>query len=183
MNLLYWTLLGAASWTLLEHLIHDYLGHRGRGRNPFGREHVKHHATTSYFAPAWKKALVAGPVVLMSCGLFASVLGGRAGFAYASGLSVMYLAYEIVHRRRHTRAPLGAYGRFLRRHHFHHHFHDPRVNLGVTTPLWDWVFGTYEKAGLIMVPQRQAMDWLIEPFLGGIPPAFADDYELRPTAH
>ncbi len=33
----------------------------------------------------------------------------------------------------------------MRRHHFHHHFVDGRANHGVTTPLWDFAFGTCQK--------------------------------------
>ncbi len=30
----------------------------------------------------------------------------------------------------------------LRRHHFLHHFRDTQQRFGVSTMLWDWVFGT-----------------------------------------
>ena len=149
-----WTDAGAAAWTLLEYLIHDRLGHRSPLHNPFGIEHMAHHATTSYFAPAWKKALAAMIVISGTGAALAPLMGRQAAFAFATGLTGMYALYEIIHRRTHTHAPRGRYGRFLRRHHFYHHFHDPRANFGVTSPFWDLVFGTYARPGVIRVPQN-----------------------------
>ena len=46
---------GVVSWSLLEYVIHRWLGHDGRFRgNPFGVEHVRHHAEGNYFAPTVK---------------------------------------------------------------------------------------------------------------------------------
>lgn len=170
-------LAGAATWTMLEHLIHNYLGHHGRGRNPFGVEHMRHHATTSYFAPTSKKALAATPVILLAWALLAWGLGLALGTAYASGLAIMYVAYEVVHRRCHTHPPRGAYGRWLRRNHFHHHFLSPKTNHGVTSPLWDYIFGTYrEVVGPIRVPRKHAMTWLVDPETGRVRDEYAQDY-------
>lgn len=152
---------GAAAWTLLEYSLHRGLGHRWTG-NAFGREHTRHHATTHYFAPGWKKALAAAPVVLATAAAAALALGPRPGLAFAAGLALAYVAYEVVHRRAHTHGPRGPYGRWLRRHHFHHHFHAPGTNHGVTSPVWDLVFGTYARPGTIRVPEKHAMPWLVD---------------------
>ena len=57
----------------------------------------------------------------------------------------------------------------MRLHHFHHHFGHPMANHGVTVPVWDWVFGTFEPAPTVRVPRRMAMRWLLD-----------DDGEVRP---
>ncbi len=178
MNSIAWTAAGAAAWTLLEYLIHDRLGHRSPLHNPFGIEHMAHHATTSYFAPAWKKALAAMIVISGTGAALAPLMGRQAAFAFATGLTGMYALYEIIHRRTHTHAPRGRYGRFLRRHHFYHHFHDPRANFGVTSPFWDLVFGTYARPGVIRVPQKHAMSWLFDPKTGAVNLLFADHYDV-----
>jgi sterol desaturase/sphingolipid hydroxylase (fatty acid hydroxylase superfamily) len=90
-----------------------------------------------------------------------------------------YGIYEWLHRREHTHAGIGPYGRFVRRHHFHHHFVDGRVNHGVTTPIWDFVFGTYEKPTTIRVPAKLCMAWLRDPQSGGIRAEHARTYQLR----
>jgi len=105
------------------------------------------------------------------------VLGRRRGLAFTAGLTAMYGAYEVLHRLAHTHAPKTAYGRWLRRHHFHHHFHDPSGNHGVTSPLGDFCFGTERPVGVVRVPRRQAMPWLIDE-RGELRPEHAADYVL-----
>ena len=178
-----WLLGGIALWSLLEYLIHRFMGHSPRGRNPFRTEHVRHHATTHYFAPTLKKALVATPVIGLTWALLALLLDLPEGSVFALGLTVMYVAYEVAHRRAHTHPPTGPYSRWLRRNHFHHHFRNPRANHGVTSPIWDFVFGTHEAPELIRVPEKHGMTWLLDPATGNVRPEFAEDYVIvRPRA-
>jgi hypothetical protein len=83
----------------------------------------------------------------------------------------------VLHRRCHTHPPRGAYGRWRRRNHFAHHFADPRRAHGVTTPLWDRVFGTALRVDRIRVPRALAMCWLVDAE-GRVRAPFAADYEL-----
>ena len=172
-------LLGAFTWTLLEYLIHRWMGHDRRFRkSPFGVEHVRHHIEGNYFAPTWKK-LIAAALFAIVAGIPALALAGaRGGLAYVGGLVVFYGIYEILHRREHTHAGFGWYGRWVRRHHFHHHFVDGRANHGVTSPLWDVVFGTYQRPTIIRVPSKLCMVWLRDP-AGGIRAEHAAVYQLR----
>ena len=154
---------GALSWTALEYVIHRWMGHDRRlRRTPFGIEHTRHHAEGNYFAPSWKKVAAALMTVLL-VGAPAVAIGSRENaISFVCGLVGFYGCYELLHRFAHTRAPRGLYGRWQRRHHFHHHFVDPRSNHGVTSPLWDLVFGTYTPVtATIRVPRRLAMPWLL----------------------
>lgn len=172
-------LLGAFTWTLLEYLIHRWMGHDRRFRKtPFGVEHVRHHIEGDYFAPTWKKLIVAAIFAGVAIGP-ALLLAGPAGYAYVAGLVGFYGVYEVLHRREHTHAGIGPYGRWARRHHFHHHFVDGRANHGVTSPLWDLVFGTYQRPSVIRVPAKLCMAWLRDPATGGIRPEHAHVYQLR----
>lgn len=63
-----------------------------------------------------------------------------------SGFAAGYLAYEIAHAVCHLRGRLPASLRPLRRHHARHHHVDPGAAFGVTSPLWDMVFGTMPRA-------------------------------------
>ncbi len=174
-----WFLTGMAAWTLTEYVLHRWAGHDRRlvHRSGFGREHTRHHTDNGYFAPAWKKLSAAAALVL--------VLGGPAvwhwslhGLALILGFVSCYALYELLHRRLHTHAPANAYGRWARRHHFHHHFGNPRSNHGVTTPLWDLVFGTYVRPGPVTVPQQLAMPWLLDE-TGSARPEFSATFPLR----
>lgn len=172
--------LGAFTWTLMEYVIHRWLGHDARFRpNFFAKEHIRHHSQGDYFAPTWKK-IGAAMITLLAVGAPAVwVAGLPLGGAYALGLVGFYLFYEILHRREHTSAGLGAYGRWARRHHFWHHFGNAAKNHGVTTPIWDFVFGTYEAPRLIVVPERLKMPWLVDPSTGDVPERLSMYYQIR----
>ena len=169
--------LGVFTWSLLEYLIHRWLGHRFK-RNPFGVEHVRHHIEGNYFAPSWKKLIAASIFAAVVIGPAILVAGTTNGIAYVAGLVTFYLTYEWLHRREHTHAGIGPYGRWARRHHFLHHFVDGRTNHGVTSPIWDFVFRTYEKPSVIRVPAKLCMAWLLDP-AGGIRAEHAHTYQLR----
>jgi hypothetical protein len=160
-----WFLLGSVSWSAAEYAIHRFVGH-GPKRTPprsllarltpsglaaeFNREHLAHHSDPTYFAPTERKVLAAAAVVL----------GLRRAASFAIGFGVTYAAYEVLHRRIHTHPPRGPYGRWLRRHHLAHHYKTPRANHGVTSPVWDLVFGTEKPVERIRVPQKTAPVWL-----------------------
>jgi sterol desaturase/sphingolipid hydroxylase (fatty acid hydroxylase superfamily) len=138
-------LAGMGSWTLIEYLLHRFFGHdRRTWPNAFAAEHTRHHSEGDYFAPSWKKAIVTLVGVPAITAIAALVLGLSLGAVYGMAFMGMYVTYEVVHRRAHTHRGFGAYGRYLRRHHFHHHFTNPRMNHGVTSPLWDMVLGTWQ---------------------------------------
>lgn len=173
-------LAGALTWTFLEYVIHRWLGHDRRyRRSPFGVEHVRHHIEGNYFAPTYKKLIAAAIASAVTMGPAWLALGPRLGAAYVAGLIGFYGLYEVVHRLEHVHPGLGPYGRWARRHHFTHHFTDARKNHGVTTPLWDFVFGTYLRPGRIVVPQKLCMRWLVDPATGQVRQDWADTFALR----
>lgn len=174
-------LAGVLSWSLLEYLIHRFAGHHRTfaKKNPFGIEHTAHHSRGDYFAPWWKKAIVVLGFTGLVLPLAVLAAGWSLGVAYTAGLIGFYLIYEVLHRLLHVWQGVGPYARWARRHHFHHHFHDPRSNHGVTSPLWDVVFGTLQRAGRIDVPPKLAMRWLRDPATGSVHRHLAGDYALR----
>lgn len=174
-------LAGALTWTFLEYWIHRYAGHTHR-RNLFAKEHLRHHAQGDYFAPAWKKALLAVIVVGGLGSLGSVVVGPAPGIGFAVGLTGAWLGYEWLHRRLHVHPGRGAYARWARCHHFAHHFVSPRHNHGVTSPVWDWVFGTLRPVDQVPVPDRLAMPWLVvDETTGRIHPDYDDVFVLRST--
>jgi|ERR1043165_2720242 sterol desaturase/sphingolipid hydroxylase (fatty acid hydroxylase superfamily) len=155
-------LLGVATWTLTEYLLHRFLGHVHKGKNFFKAEHLQHHAKANYFAPAYKKAVMAivtSSLLLMLIGLVTSV---AIAAAYVLGFTLMYGVYEMVHLRYHSKEPIAAPFIILRKHHFYHHFHNPKMNHGVTTRFWDRVFGTFKRVEQVRVPKQMSMQWLLD---------------------
>lgn len=173
-------LVGAVGWTLAEYLLHRFLMHAMRGRGMASREHLTHHARRDYFASTLDKGFFCLVVTLVMVPVVGAVMGWSIAVALQIGFVGAYLTYEWIHRRAHTHPPTNTYGRWLRRHHFHHHFGRPLENHGVSTPVWDKVFGTDVEPGVIRVPRRMAMRWLITPE-GELDPRYAADYVLVGT--
>jgi sterol desaturase/sphingolipid hydroxylase (fatty acid hydroxylase superfamily) len=173
-------LLGAFTWTLLEYVIHRFLGHEPKLRpNPFATEHIRHHSEGDYFAPTWKKLLAAALVTALLSGPAVWLAGAAIGLSYLAGLMFFYGVYEVLHRREHTHPGFGAYGRWARKHHFAHHYADARSNHGVTTPLWDLVFGTYRPVQTVRVPAKFVMPWLKDPVTGRVRDEFAHTFTTQ----
>lgn len=174
--------LGILGWTFAEYMMHRFLGHDRRiahsRANFFVAEHTRHHSVGNYFAPSWKKALLVTLVVPPALALASPFIAVDVAGAFFAGFLGMYALYEAVHRRAHTHRGLGAYGAFLRRHHFHHHFHNPQTNHGVTSPIWDWAFGTLVAPKRIRVPKKLCMAWLVDPATNDVWADLADRYEL-----
>jgi sterol desaturase/sphingolipid hydroxylase (fatty acid hydroxylase superfamily) len=173
--------LGALGWTLLEYLLHRFVFHGASATRLGAREHRQHHAQVDYFAPWWQKALAAFAVTTLVLPLSVIATGATTGLSFTAGFIGTYLLYEILHRRAHTHPPTGPYGRWRRQNHFKHHFVDPRRAQGVTTPIWDRVFGTRSSVDRVPVPRRLVMPWLIDDD-GEICPDYVDDYELVGSA-
>ena len=153
-------ILGVLLWTFAEYMLHRFLGHEHKGRNFFKREHVQHHAKFNYFAPAYKKVISASIVFMIFFlfgNLFAPIL---IVLFFLIGFFGMYALYEAAHFRYHAKDPLVAPFIILRKHHFYHHFHNPKMNHGVTTRFWDRVFGTFIPMETVNIPEKMTMNWL-----------------------
>jgi sterol desaturase/sphingolipid hydroxylase (fatty acid hydroxylase superfamily) len=170
-------LLGAIGWTLLEYVLHRFVFHASSAPGPGAKEHRRHHAQVDYFAPSWQKALAALAATAILLPLLSLPVGAALGAACTLGFVVMYVLYEVLHRRAHTHPPHGRYGRWRRKNHFAHHFSDPRLAQGVTTPVWDIIFGTRLSAERVRVPRRLAMRWLVDQS-GELHDVYAADYVL-----
>lgn len=173
-------LLGICLWPALEYGLHSGLGHVYlRGKTEFSRQHLRHHGQKDWFAPNWQKALAAIPVFVALFFVVGSIAGWPNGAALTTAFALMYGGYEVIHRRAHTHPPTGPYSRWVRRNHFSHHFQNPRKNHGVTTPFFDYLLGTHVAPLKVVVPERFAMSWLVDPETREVWSAFADDYEIR----
>lgn len=155
-------LTGVILWTFAEYILHRFLGHVHKGRNFFKTEHLQHHARANYFAPASGKAMAAISVAAVLVASLSLVMPLISAVALMVGFTGMYGLYEIVHYRFHMKDPVAMPFIILRKHHFYHHFHDPKMNHGVTTRVWDRVFGTFVKVEKVVVPSRMPLQWLLD---------------------
>ena len=171
--------IGAATWTFAEYALHNWVGHLGRGKNHFSRVHLRHHVEGDYFAENWQKVLfgfILGTPMWLAV---AYILGMGVATSYTVGFIVMYCVYEYIHWSLHAFGPSTAYGRWARKHHFFHHFHNPTQNHGVTSFLWDAVFRTHTPVDRVVeVPRHKAMVWLIDPATDAARVEYASDYRV-----
>lgn len=169
---------GVAAWTFLEYALHNWAFHGAKGRNMGSREHLAHHARPDYFAPWSTKLAAVVPAVSVLGALVAVPTSVATGAGFGLGVGLGWAAYEALHRLAHVAAPRTAYGRWVRRNHLYHHFGSPRTNHGVTSPLWDLVFGTYVPVAQVRVPRKHAakFPWMLDG--DAVAPAFAQDYTV-----
>lgn len=153
--------LGILAWTLAEYLLHRWVGHSSTSRLAFAREHREHHRQRQYFAP-WSAKLQLAGLVLAVLGMVILPAFGPTAFVFLASFIGTWLVYEGIHRDLHVRAPRTAVGRFLRRHHMRHHHVDPTTNHGVTSPIWDIVFGTLRSSARVRIAGGKAPYWLAD---------------------
>ncbi len=129
---------GVFAWTIVEYVIHGVLGHAHR-TFVTGLHEVHHREPRAVFAlGAWI------PTVVVLIGAWA-MFGLAAGVIFYGGIVAGFAAYEYVHYRIHFAEPSCAVEERLRARHLAHHTREPDAIFGVTTRLWDVVFGTEPK--------------------------------------
>ncbi|KAK8501125.1 hypothetical protein V6N13_030166 [Hibiscus sabdariffa] len=67
----------------------------------------------------------------------------RAAPALFGGALLGYVIYDCTHYYLHHGKPSKGYGQFLRRYHLNHHFKTENKGFGITSSIWDHVFGTF----------------------------------------
>lgn len=147
-------LLGLFLWTLTEYLLHRFVFHYPP-HGPIQERivflfHGIHHAQ-----PQCKTRLVMPPVVsiplaLIIYGLLVLVVGEILGLygwvdILMVGLLTGYLIYDLTHYATHHFPMRRSVFKFLKRYHMQHHYRTPNQRFGVSSPLWDWVFGTFPR--------------------------------------
>jgi len=172
--------VGFNLWGLFEYLLHRFAMHHLHGKGIMSREHLEHHVAAGWrFSTthllSWAGMLLVGFAAWMPLGWI--TVSWWFGLAVAIGWSLGYFFYEYQHAQAHLKAPGNRYERWVRKHHFHHHFGHPMSNHGVTMPWWDHVFGTMQAPERVRVPRRMAQPWMLDG-AGELRAEFDDDYVL-----
>lgn len=137
-------LAGLLLFTLVEYLMHRFLYHLP-GVYEEGNAVYALHGIHHKF-PKDKKLLVMPPVLSVLLGSI--VLGinylimGEGGFSFTGGFLFGYAAYLSVHYIVHAFKPPKNFFKELWINHSIHHYQDDDKAFGVSSPLWDYVFGT-----------------------------------------
>jgi sterol desaturase/sphingolipid hydroxylase (fatty acid hydroxylase superfamily) len=141
-------LFGALIWTLLEYVIHRHLFHY-EPKTRVGKQlhfivHGVHHDYPNDAQRLVMPPAVSIPLAIAFFGLFFAVLG-RFAPAVSAGFAFGYICYDTIHYAIHHFPMRRGVGRWLKQYHLRHHFQDDQAGYGVSSPLWDYVFGTTRK--------------------------------------
>ncbi|HXJ79624.1 MAG TPA: sterol desaturase family protein [Candidatus Methylomirabilis sp.] len=130
--------VGLGVYTLLEYLAHRWLYHHPQ--SPATAGHRLHHDD-----PQATIALPCFVTATAEAALWATlrpVMGDAEASILVGALVIGFLGYALLHHALHHGRPSWRYFRMLRSHHRIHH-ERPGKNYGVTTTMWDWMFGTH----------------------------------------
>ena len=141
-------LLGMLTFTWVEYQVHRHLFHM-KGISEFRRKlqytiHGVHHEF-----PKDKDRLAMPPVVSVTIAtillfVFSLILGDMT-FSFLAGFLVGYAAYLLVHYMIHVFSPPRNFFKNLWINHSVHHYKRGASVFGVSSPLWDYVYGTMDK--------------------------------------
>jgi sterol desaturase/sphingolipid hydroxylase (fatty acid hydroxylase superfamily) len=144
-------LLGVFLWTLTEYAVHRFIFHF-KPRTDWQEKviflfHENHHVQ-----PQLKTRLVMPPAASIPMAIiffalfylvFAVILGIPEWIAPTfAGFIAGYLFYDMTHYATHHFPMRRGVWKYLKRYHMQHHYKTPNRRFGVSSPLWDVVFGT-----------------------------------------
>jgi sterol desaturase/sphingolipid hydroxylase (fatty acid hydroxylase superfamily) len=137
--------IGMFVFTWVEYLTHRYIFHMGtytRWREKFQYTvHGVHHEF-----PKDKERLAMPPLMSITIAtvllvLFRLIMGDFV-FAFLPGFMVGYALYLAVHYSVHACAPPKNFLKYWWINHSIHHYKNGKMVFGVTSPLWDYIYGT-----------------------------------------
>jgi len=137
--------VGLFFFTLVEYVMHRYLFHIGTGTKKREKFQYTLHGVHHEY-PKDKERLAMPPVMSITIStlllfLFKFIIGDIV-FAFLPGFLVGYAFYLVMHYIQHIfKAPKGFFNSWWANHAVHH-YKDQTKAYGVTSPFWDYVFGT-----------------------------------------
>ena len=145
---------GLLTWGLYEYATHRWVLHREpkvEGFNlPGNLTHLRHHADPNSLQRLNVQLSESIPVCVVYYLLAWAVTGSwQAATHLFTGLIAGYFFYEYLDFQAHHGTSRGRLTRYFRKYHLQHHHYDATVRFGVTSPLFDYLFGTFhvEKRG------------------------------------
>ena len=139
---------GLFFWTFMEYVLHRFVFHfpttSARGERFIYIMHGLHHDDpvdpTRLVMPPFASVCIA---IILYAG-FRLIFGPAYVAPFFAGFLIGYLCYDYTHYAVHHFTPRTRIGKFIKQSHMNHHYVNPDTRWGVSSPLWDIVFGTYE---------------------------------------
>ena len=137
---------GLFVWTLSEYLLHRFVFHY-QPKTEWGKKihflmHGVHHDYPNDSKRLVMPPSVSIPLALLFYGFFWLVLPAGSVGVFFAGFIFGYICYDEIHYATHHAPLKGKVGLWVKHHHIRHHYLDNGRGFGVSSPLWDLVFGT-----------------------------------------
>ncbi|KAF9518007.1 hypothetical protein BS47DRAFT_1338898 [Hydnum rufescens UP504] len=132
-------IIGNIIWTLLEYFLHRFLFHIDARLPDHPLSLVLHFLLHGihHYLPMDGLRLVMPPAIVLPHVVFPTAIAN----GIISGAFAFYVLYDCMHYAlHHTRLP--AYIREQKKYHLSHHYKNFELGFGVTSKIWDYVFGT-----------------------------------------
>ena len=145
---LFMFIIGMISFTLVEYLIHRYLFHMSHDTEAKAKAQYTMHGVHHEY-PKDKTRLAMPPLLSITLAtillfVFRLILGDLV-FSFLPGFLVAYAGYLVIHYMVHAFQPPKNFLKALWINHAVHHYKNGDGVYGVTSPFWDYVFGTMSK--------------------------------------
>lgn len=139
-------MFGVFVWTITEYLLHRFIFHLEL-KSEFGKKihfifHGVHHDYPSDSRRLVMPPSVSIPLATLFYLLFRFLIGDVAVYPFFAGFLSGYLFYDMTHYAVHHFNMHSKFWLALKHHHIKHHYKDPDRGFGVSSPLWDIIFGT-----------------------------------------
>lgn len=137
---------GIFIWTITEYLLHRFIFHLEL-KSELGKKihfifHGVHHDYPSDSRRLVMPPSVSIPLATFFYFLFRFLIGDVSVHPFFAGFLIGYLFYDMTHYAVHHFNMHSKFWLAIKHHHIKHHFQDPDRGFGVSSPLWDIVFGT-----------------------------------------
>lgn len=139
---------GLAFWTITEYTLHRWVFHY-EPKSSWGKYlhfmmHGVHHEYPNDSKRLVMPPSVSIPLASLFFGLYWLVLGPVHAWPFFGGFMLGYIFYDEIHYATHHAPMKFGWWQKVKHHHVLHHYHDPDKGFGVSSPLWDVVFGTLD---------------------------------------
>jgi sterol desaturase/sphingolipid hydroxylase (fatty acid hydroxylase superfamily) len=139
-------MVGLFVWSLTEYTLHRFVFHyeptSDLGKKIHFLTHGVHHDYPNDSKRLVMPPAVSLPLALLFYFVFRQLVGGNYVAPFFAGFILGYILYDEIHYATHHAPMKSKVGRFLKHYHILHHYKDPAKRYGVSSPLWDYVFGT-----------------------------------------
>jgi sterol desaturase/sphingolipid hydroxylase (fatty acid hydroxylase superfamily) len=137
---------GTLAWSFTEYVLHRFVFHYVKPTHGVRRMYfILHGVHHDYPQDATRLLMPLGvsiPIGTAFFLIFRAILGTTLVDPAFVGFGIGYLLYDGTHYAVHHMRLTSRVGRYLKRYHMVHHHTGENARWGVSSPLWDWVFGT-----------------------------------------